>query len=236
VTPPDLSAFGIHGDVTPLPGGHRNAVWRVAGPGGPLIAKSTMRSEAALRWLLPVQAAARTAGFAVPGMIAAPDGRLAPQGWTLEPFVPGRPATAADLAALLPRLQDLHRATAAWPQRPGFASARALITGDRGGDVDMTALPADLALACRAAWAALSGDDCAIHGDLTPGNVLLTPEGPALLDWDEARCDLPAFDTLACAAPDAIITRAHLAWEVACGWRREPGYARALAARLLSCR
>lgn len=36
--------------------------------------------------------------------------------------------------------------------------------------------------------------ECAVHGDLGVGNVLLTDEHVALIDWDEARLDVPAFD------------------------------------------
>ena len=33
-----------------------------------------------------------------------------------------------------------------------------------------------------------------LHGDFHPGNVLHTPEGPAILDWPDACCGAPVFD------------------------------------------
>lgn len=230
---PDLSAFGAVSLLHPLAGGARAEVWRVERDGVALVAKSTRRSEAALRWLEGPQALARAAGFVVPGLIASGDGSLAPTGWTLEHFIEGRPAPEAAMPALLPGLQALHRTGAHLPQRPGFASVRDLMAQDTGGDVDLSAMPADLVAACRNAWRALTGAETAIHGDITAANVILTAAGPALIDWDEARRDLPQFDTLACRTPSPAQVRAQLAWEVACGWTREAPRATALAARLL---
>lgn len=99
---PGLSAFGSYRPIRPLAGGHRNAVWLVEGDAGILVAKSTRRSEEQLRWLSAPQAAARRAGFVVPALFASADGRLAPAGWTLEPFLPGPMADTADLARLAP--------------------------------------------------------------------------------------------------------------------------------------
>lgn len=231
---PDLSAFGACSVIAPLHGGHRQQVWLVERAGQRLVAKTNRRTAAQLEWLLPLQQAARDAGFVVPALLRSADGALSAQGLTLEPFIDGRPAQQANMAALLPRLQALHRTTITLPQRPGFASARELISAGGGGDIDMGLLPPDLAQACRAAWMRLTGAECAIHGDLSPANVLLTPEGPALLDWDEARRDLPIFDTMACRSPSPAQARAHLAWEVATCWQHEPDRARALACDLLA--
>lgn len=230
--PPDLSAFPGVTPQHPLAGGNRHSVWLVDTPDGPAVAKTTTRSEDQLRWLLPLQDAARAAGFRVPALIPAPDGRLGPGGTTLEPFVAGAPAEPRNLPALLPRLQAMHRATVHLPQRPGFASVRALPAAGRGGDVDLGAMPPDLAEACRDAWARLTGAECAIHGDITPDNLLMTPEGPALIDWDEARRDLPVFDTMACRTASPVQARARLAWEIAACWTVEPERARRLAAAL----
>ena len=111
------------------------------------------------------------------------------------------------------------------------------MTRDRGGDVDLTAMPPALVARLRGAWASLpAGDEAAIHGDLHAGNLIWANTGPALIDWDEARRDLPAFDLMgggpADPPPDPVLARAHLAWEVAVCWAREPARARHLATRL----
>jgi len=233
--PPDLSAFGTIAALRPLTGGHRNRVWLVERGGVPLVAKSTARSEAALRWLGPVQAAARGAGFGVPGLIAAGDGRFAPQGWTLEPFAFGIAARADDLPRLGARIAAFHRGARAFGQRPGFVALPDLIGRDRGGDADLSLLPAPLAAAIRAAFAPFAGQAAQpVHGDLTASNLIHTAEGPALIDWDEARADLPFLDLIALRAPTPAELRAQLAMEVATGWTREPAHARTLAASLLA--
>ncbi|MEH7826526.1 phosphotransferase [Gemmobacter denitrificans] len=227
---PDLSAFGAT-PLHPLSGGHRNAVWRADLAGRPMVAKSTRRSDAALRWLFPLQAAARQVGFIVPHLIETPSGP-APNGWTLEALVEGHAATAPALAALAPRISAFHATTGDLPQRPGFASCRELPQVLRGGDIDLTQLPNEVGEICASAWRGLAGTDCAIHGDLCAANIILGPDGPALIDWDEARKDLPFFDLVATSPMSADQKRAHLAWEVASCWQAEPTRARALLLEL----
>ena len=232
---PDISAFDGLCVIRPLSGGHRNAVWLATGPQGPLVIKSTTRTEAQLAWLLPVQTAARGAGFVVPGLIPASDGRFAPNGWTVERFIEGRAASPEELHGLGPRVTAFHAACALIEQRPGFRCCLDLLNKDRGGDVDMTCLPDPVATACRIAWAPFArAVTQPIHGDLGVGNVIQTPQGPALIDWDEARRDLGIFDRVCVDQQTKAEAAAHLAWEVACGWRREPEHARLLAVRLVA--
>lgn len=229
--PPDsiLALWGITAPLQRLTGGHRNAAWR----GGDSVIKSTRRSEAALVWLGGMMDAAEAAGFAVPRLIPSQRGRLIEGGWTCEPFLEGRPFAPVDLPRIAGRIDDLHRRTVGLPQRPGFVGAVDLAGGaDSGGDVDLAAMPAPLAAACRVAWAALQGlPITGIHGDLGLGNLLWTAQGqPALLDWDEARRDAAVFDTGPCGAELAPpLRRALLAWEMACCWQPEPERAAALA-------
>lgn len=227
---PPTGLWGVDAPLCRLTGGHRNHAFRTTGLAQNLVFKSTSRSVEALAWLAPVHAAARAAGFAVPGLIPSRNGALSDQGWTCEPFLTGTPFTAADLPALAPRIQSFHRAARAFPQRPGFLSSRDLLAQDRGGDVDLSQMPAALARACRAAWAALPGEETVIHADLSPGNILHGADGlPILLDWDESRRDRAAFDLAQLGPPDAATRRAALAWEVACCWQVEPDHARVLA-------
>ena len=44
----------------------------------------------------------------------------------------------------------------------------------------------------------LSPADVLCHGDLNPGNVIMTAEGPRLIDWTEAKRAPPAFDLAFC--------------------------------------
>ncbi|MEI4484620.1 phosphotransferase [Frigidibacter sp. MR17.14] len=229
-----IAAWGVAAPLVPLPGGHRNLVFRTVGLTRDLVFKTTRRSEAALRWLGPVQAAACQAGLAVPALIPARSGSLSCAGWTCEPLLEGivaDPVKTRGLEAALGRFHDL---TARMAQRPGFRSSRALLGCRSGGDVDLDAMPVAVVALCRAAWRSVAGARCAaIHGDVSRSNLLRCPDGRiALLDWDEARRDLRGFDTLACGTAAPGLVRAALAWEVACCWRAEPARARRLARKL----
>ncbi|MEO1798364.1 MAG: hypothetical protein AAFR53_15340, partial [Pseudomonadota bacterium] len=177
-TRPPLEAWGLTGPLVPLSGGHRNTVLRTSGPGAHVL-KSTTRTEAALRWLQPVQEAARAAGFVVPALREAADGRLSVEGWTCEAFIEGtRPAAPARPAMVA----DFHARTAKILQRPGFAAVTELISSDAGGDVDLGAIPAPIVAACRAAWRAVAGaEEAAIHRDLTQANMSARrPSAPSI--------------------------------------------------------
>lgn len=230
---PDIAAFGRFHPLRPLPGGHRNVVWLVEGAQGLFVAKSTRRTEAQLHWLAAPQAAARAAGLVVPASLETDDGRMAPGGWTLEPFVPGPVARPGDLAALAPRIAAFHDRTRHIPQRPGFTALSDLQDQARSGDVNLAGLPHDLRQRLRAAWAHVSDRPlCAIHGDLSAGNIVMTDAGPALLDWDEARVDHAFLDHIALSKPDPTERLAHLALEIAACWSVEPHRAQELLARL----
>jgi aminoglycoside phosphotransferase (APT) family kinase protein len=133
--------------------------------------------------------------------------------------------------------------TVGWPQRPRFASARELLAGDRGGDVRVDAMPADAVGAVRAAWRPiLHGPECAIHADVGAGNILVDGEAVALLDWDEARVDVPWFylahlpeEVEVPSPPDrATLVTAGVAWEAATCWVVEPAYAARRLAELFT--
>lgn len=232
VQKPDLSGFGSFSVLRPLTGGHRAQVWLVGRGGDLFVAKSTRRTEDQLRWLAPLQAQARRAGFVVPGLIPAASGQLSVGGWTLEPFLPGTPMMRSAFWRLVPKITVFQRLAAPIGQRPGFLSLPELMFSDSGGDIDLGALPKKLVPALRAAWAEVTHQPvCAIHGDLTPANMIQTDTGPALIDWDEARVDLRFLDRMALPGRSALEIRAHLAREIAVGWLYEPDHARALLQR-----
>ncbi|WP_298843725.1 phosphotransferase [uncultured Roseobacter sp.] len=222
--------------MEPLPGGARNAVWRsLPGTHPSVVFKTTRRCAGGLAWLGPVQAQARIAGFEVPELIRSTNGHLSERGWTCEPFIEGELAAPEEMVRLAPLMARFHLLTQGLSQRPGFASAEALIDAYTGGDVDLLAMPPGLVRACRAAWRATAGGEAGIiHGDLNPRNVIRTPRGTyALLDWDEARYDWLLFDRTPVegVGPSGKTALAIAAWEVACCWQIEPQRARALAAR-----
>ena len=226
--------------VKNLPGGHRNTVVLVEMAGRVYVAKSTRRSEAALRWVADAVRVAASVGFVTPEFVPSLRGNLAEDGVTVETFVEGEPATE-NLTAAQPRLERFHQLTRNWPQRPGFASSVDLLTAEKGGDVDLSQMPPDLVETCRAAWTLFVGEPVSVvHGDLNTANVLKTPDGRlALLDWDEARLDASLFDTTILQGdadgqlPHAL-TKALVAWEVAVCWHVEPEHARRQAERLLA--
>lgn len=133
--------------------------------------------------------------------------------------------------------------TRGWPQRPGFASAQTLLSSPYGGDVDFSTMPTSAANLVREAWRPVLGSaECVVHGDLGPGNVLVTDDHVGLIDWDEARVDVPAFDFTSFPADVGIsatscrrdqLLKAGLAWETATCWNVEPDYARRCLAKLV---
>ena len=241
MTPPDsvqdaLKHWSDSAVIKPLHGGYRNTVLLVEQAGTLRVAKSTRRSEAAVRWAARAMQAAEKAGFVVPHFVPSRAGKLVMDGVTVEAYLEGNPVEQADLKEMLPLLQAFHAATQSFPQRPGFASVVELLVRTSGGDVDLSQMPAELVETCRTAWRTLEGQpQSVIHGDLNVSNALKLSDGRvALLDWDEARVDASLFDTLALSenVPERF-ERALSAWEVAVCWQVEPEHARVQAERLL---
>lgn len=120
-----------------------------------------------------------------------------------------------------------------------------MLHADHAADVDLTAMPPEAISLVRAHWqtllaqpvAAVSPErQCVVHGDFGPGDVLIDDHDVGIIDWDEARVDVPAFD-LAALPEDALtaqsrpgdlrlLRKSALAWEVATCWTIEPDYAR----------
>ena len=151
----------------------------------------------------------------------------------VQTWLPGRQPGPGDWPAVAATLRKLHQLTADWAQRPGFASTIELLTADRGGDVDLSQMPAGAAAACRHAWARLDASrQAVIHGDPGPANIRITSDGVGLLDWDEARVDCTDLDLAELPGRHlpherrSIARTAATAWEAANGWIVEPSYAR----------
>ena len=245
----------------PLGGGNRNAVLELRRGPERLVARRSPRSAASLDWEVALLDHLARHGLLVSAVIPARDGRRHVDGVVVLSWLDGRPPGPGDWPAVAAALRRLHAVTAGWPQRPGFASTRELITADRGGDADLSTMPPGAVAACRAAWQRLAGTPQAVvHGDPGPANIRMTSAGAGLLDWDEARvdytdldlADLPDSDLPDSDLPDSDLPDGDLparflppvrlaaaraavrAWEAASGWRAEPSYARRQLALLQS--
>jgi Ser/Thr protein kinase RdoA (MazF antagonist) len=226
----------------PLAGGARSQVVAARRGGQRLVARRSLRSTAALDWELDLLEHLAERGISVPRLIPADDGRRHVDGVMIHEFVEGRqPGTDEDWQRLIEVLTAVHGATVGWPQRPGFASMGQLLTADAGGDVRLTAMPPRAVDSVRRAWRPVAtGTECVNHGDVGAGNVLIDGDRVTLLDWDEARVDVPwldfAFlpDSIAVPVPmdREILTTAGVAWEAATCWILEPEYAQRRLAEL----
>ena len=216
-----------------LGGGNRNTVIEIYLRGQRLAARRSARPAASLDWEAALLEHLASHGLRVPVPVPALDGRRHVDGVMVQTWLAGHEPGPGDWPAIATTLRKLHRLTTDWPQRPGFASTTELLTCDRGGDVDLSKMPADAVVACRQAWAALDGArQAVIHGDPGAANIRITSDGPGLLDWDEARVDCTDLDLAELPGqylpPErlTIARTAATAWEAANGWTVEPSYAR----------
>jgi Ser/Thr protein kinase RdoA (MazF antagonist) len=225
---PDTSVEGRLG------AGIRGAVYRVRLSGEPAVARRSTRSPASLEWELDLLEFLSANQFVVPSVVRTAAGARHAGGVIVTRWIDGRPpADDHEWRAVADELGRLHRLTVGWPPRPGFRSARDLLTEWRGGDVDLSRMPGEVVRLVRSAWEELpDGPYPVIHGDPGPSNVKLVDGRVALLDWDEARVDCPWFDladlpvrVLDEAVASFARAAAH-AWEAANGWIVEPAYAR----------
>lgn len=210
-----------------LTGGVANEVWTVRVGGRTVVGRLGRRSDADLAWETDLLVHMDRAGLTVPVPIPTADGRLFVDGLVVMTFVEGRPpATASDWRRVADTARELHRLTQDWPQRPGWRGSTELLHADTGTKVDLRAMPPEAVARCRAAWARLAGrDTCVVHGDLNPGNVRITADRVAFIDWDEAHVDVSILDLvlphnagdLDVAALD-VAEQASAAWEAAVCW------------------
>jgi Ser/Thr protein kinase RdoA (MazF antagonist) len=189
------------------------------------------RSDADLAWETDLLQHLDRAGLTVPVPIPTAAGRLYADGVVVMSYVQGRPPeTVADWRRVADTLRQLHRSTRNWPQRPGWRSSTDLLHADTGTKIDLGAMPPESVARCRAAWARLVGRrTCVVHGDANnSGNVRMTADRVALIDWDESHVDVPDLDLVlphnaAGLDDDAhdIAAQASAAWEAAVCWDDE---------------
>lgn len=213
--------------VEPLAGGVANDVWSVRINGGLAVARLGSRSDADLAWETDLLQHLDREGMTVPVPIPTMDGRLFADGLVVMTYLEGGPPeTKADWRRVADILRQLHRLTRGWPQRPGWRSSTDLLHTEIGTKIDLTAIPPEGIARCRVAWARLIGEQtCVVHGDPNAGNVRMTADRIALIDWDEARVDVPDLDLVlpgnaAGLGSDAheVATQASAAWEAAVCW------------------
>ena len=232
--PVGWEALGQWGDdvarIEPLAGGVANEVWTVHVDGQLAVGRLGSRSAADLAWETELLQHLDREGLTVPVPIATMDGRLFADGLVVMTYVEGGPPeTEADWRRVADTLRRLHELTQGWSQRPGWRSSSDLLHADTGTKIDLGAMPPESVVRCRAAWARLSGRRiCVVHGDPNPGNVRMTANRVALIDWDESHVDVPDLDLVlphnaAGLDDDAldIAAQASAAWEAAVCWDDE---------------
>jgi len=207
--------------------GVANEVWSVRVDGRLAIGRLGRRSDADLAWETGLLRYLDDHGMTVPVPIPTADRRDFADGLVVMTHVEGGPPeTEADWCRVADTLRQLHRLTQGWPQRPGWRSSTDLLHAERGTRVDLTLMPPEGVVRCRAAWARLTGGErCVVHGDPNPGNIRMTADRVALIDWDESHVDVADLDLVlphnaAGLDDDAhdIAAQASAAWAAAVCW------------------
>jgi Ser/Thr protein kinase RdoA (MazF antagonist) len=217
--------------IEPLSGGVANDVWSVRVNGQLAVGRLGARSDADLAWETELLRHLDREGLTVPVPIPTTDGRLFADGLVVMTYIEGGPPeTEADWRRVADALRQLHRLTQGRPQRPGWRSSTDLLRAETGTKIDLGAMPPEGVARCRAAWARLTGrQTCVVHGDPNnPGNVRMTADRVALIDWDESHVDVPDLDLVLpnnAAGLDEgahdIAAQASAAWEAAVCWDDE---------------
>lgn len=177
-----LDAFGLLGQARRLPGG-QGASWLV----GDVVLKSGCDAQAQ-EWLGTEVARVAQAGFHLPDVCQARDGRWVVQGWGAVTAVPGVSSESGevDWLEVLQAGRALHHAFADLTRPPWLATrtswwARADAATWGESPVEVIAPLQSVVRLLRPLTGPL-GEDQLVHGDLT-GNVLVEPgRPPAIID------------------------------------------------------
>ena len=212
-----LAPAGTSPRIEALAGGVSSEIWRVELPGGPVCVKRALaRLRVAQTWKAPVERnryerlwmekAAQAAPGAAPRVLAAEEGIFA-----MEYLDPGRyplwkdelrlgRADAAFASRVGATLSAIHAATTGpeigklFPTDEIFHAIRLepylVFTGEKHKDLKKQFQ----FLAERTSRTKL----CLVHGDVSPKNILVGPQGPVFLDAECAWFGDPAFDLAFC--------------------------------------
>lgn len=223
-----LGQWGKAERIERLTGGVANDVWSVRLDCRLAVGRLGRRSDQDLAWEADLLEHLHRNGMAVPVNIPTPDGRRFVDGLVVMEWMPGGPPeTVADWQRVAATVRQLHALTKDWPQRPGWRSSIDLLTAETGTRINLAAMPTEAVVRCRAAWARLAGrPTCAVHGNPnSPGNVRMTANQVALIDWDEAHVDVPDLDLVLPfngaglqGEQRDIAEQASAAWEAAVCW------------------
>ncbi|NLS17307.1 phosphotransferase [Rhizobium sp. P40RR-XXII] len=215
--------------IEPLTGGVANDVWSVRVRGQIAVGRLGSRSDDDLAWETELLQHLDRAGMIVPVPIPTADGRLFADGLVVMKYIGGGPPkTGSDWRRVADTLRKLHGLTKGWPQRPGWKSSIDLLHAEAGTRVNLAAMPPEGVTRCRAAWARLIGrQTCVVHSNPSnPGNIRMTADRVALIDWDESHVDVPDLDLVLpdnAADLDAdaydVAAQASAAWEATVCWQ-----------------
>ena len=200
----------------PLTGGVSSDIWRVDLPTGPVCIKRALsRLKVAAEWNAPVERNAfeadyfRVAGAAAPGSVPALFGQDEESGSLVMAFLDpaDHPVWKAELhagradpafaAAVADRLVRIHAATAHDPTIAARFPTDAIFHAIR---LEPYLLATARAHPDRAAVLEAVAAETAetrrvlVHGDASPKNILVGPDGPVILDAECAWYGDPAFD------------------------------------------
>ena len=207
--------------------GVANEVWSITIGEQRAVARLGSRSEVDLQWETNLLSFLSRNNICVPKPIPTLDGRFFADGLVVMEHLDGTaPKTKDDWERVAQTIQRVHELTKDWPQRPGWKSSVDLITETRGTKVDLIQMPAEGVKRCRNAWDQIKDlPQSVVHGDLNTGNILMSGDKVALIDWDESRVDVSSLDLALphnAAEMDAdrleIISQAVSAWEASVCW------------------
>ncbi len=203
-------------ELAPLAGGVSSDIYRAELPSGVVCVKRALaRLKVAADWRAPVERNRfevewmRTAGGIVPGAVPAirgedPEGGAFAMDWLPPDRYPvwktllaaGR-GTIADATRVGDTLGRIHAATADRPDIAARFPTDALFHAIRLDPYLVTAATAhpDLAVQLHALVATTAATKrVLVHGDFSPKNILIGPDGPVILDAECAWYGDPAFD------------------------------------------